>query len=118
MWVVLQRMKRGSLAGKVGIVVLLALTVFVSAVRPIAQPTGRLFPRFGLIRMSLLSESPDTDSTPLPSPALVDAHMIEPPLIIALLLLVLKARPAAFRPVPFRRLKLPARSADRSPTSH
>lgn len=104
--------------GKVGMVVLITLTAFVSTVRPIAHPSGRLFPRFGLTRMSLLSEPSDADSTSLPAPAVPAAPVVGLPLVAGLLLLVLKTRRAAFRPVPFRRLKLPARSADRSLASH
>jgi hypothetical protein len=90
-------------------VVLITITVFVSTARPLAHPAGRFGPQFrGLTRMSLLSESPDTDSTPLPAP----------PLVVGVLLLVLKTRRAAFHPLPLRRLRLPARSADRSPASH
>ena len=106
---------RGSVLGKLGMVVVIALSILVSAVRPIAHPLGHLFPQLhGFTRMSLLSESPDTDSTSLPAPAVSDAHMIAPPLVVGLLLLVLKTRRTTFRPVSFRRLKLPARSADRS----
>jgi len=67
--------------------------------------------------MSLLSESPDTNN-PFPPPLVADAHLIAPPLAVGLLLSVLKTRGGAFGLVPLRRLKLPARSADRSPTSH
>lgn len=102
---------------KVGMVVLIALTVFVSAVRPLARPTGRLYARFGLSRMSLLCEAPDTDGRPLPLPMVADSHVFEPLLVVGLLLLVLKIRRTAFRPIPFRRLKLPARSPDRSLSS-
>lgn len=119
MWAVLERMKRGAVVAKLAMVVLIGVTVFVGAVRPIAHPASRFFPQFhGLTRMSLLSESPDTDSTSIPMPVVAGAHLIAPPLVVSLLLFVLKARRAAFHPVPFRRLKLPARSADRSPTAH
>lgn len=112
--VVMKCMKRGTALGKLGLGMLIALTVFVSAVRPIAHPTGRLFPRFGLTRMSLLSEPPDIDSTAVPAPVVADAQVVELPLVISLLLLVLRTRRAAFLPFLFRRLKLPARSAERS----
>lgn len=106
---------RGSVLGKLGMVVVIALSILVSAVRPIAHPLGHLFPQLhGFTRMSLLSESPDTDSMSLPAPVVGDVHLIAPSLVVGLLLLVLKARRAAFRPVPLRRLKLPARSAERS----
>lgn len=110
---------RGSVLGKLSMGVVIALSVFVSAVRPIAHPLGHLFPQLrGFTRMSLLSESPDTDSTSLPAPIVADVHLVEPPLVVGLLLLVLQARRGTFRPVPLRRLKLPARSADRSSGSH
>jgi hypothetical protein len=117
-WVVIEHMKRGFLPGKLAVVTLLGLTVFVSAVRPITHPLGEdLTPRYGLIGMSLLSEPPATDSTSLPAPVVTDAHVVELPLVVGLLLFVLKTRRAAFRPVPFRRLKLPAHSAERSLSS-
>ena len=97
--------------------VLIAITVFVSTLRPIAHPAGRLSPQLhGLTRMSLLSESPDTDSTPVP--VVVDAHLITLPLTLGLLLLILKTRRAAFHPLLMRRLKQPARSANRSSAPH
>jgi len=110
---------RGSVLGKLSMVVVIALSILVSTVRPIAHPLGHLFPQLrGFTRMSLLSESPDTDCTSLPTPAVADVHRVEPPLVVGLLLLVLQARRAAFRPAPLRRLKLPARSAERSSAAH
>lgn len=111
--IVTQRMMLGSMPGKLGMVVVIVLIVFVSTARPLAHPAGRFFPQFqGLTRMSLLSESPDTDSQPVPAPA-ADVHLVDLPLVIGLLLFTLKARRAVFRPIPLRRLKLPARSAKR-----
>ena len=119
MSVVIEGMKRDAVLGRLAMVALIAITVFVSTTRPLAHPAGRFAPQLhGFTRMSLLSESPDTDSTSLPAPVLTDAHLITPPLVGGLLLLVLKTRQAAFHPLPLRRLKLPARSADRSPASH
>jgi hypothetical protein len=112
------RHARSSLPAKVGLVVLIALTVFVSAVRPLTRPSGRLFARFGLTRMSLLTEAADERGTPLPAPAVAHAHVIAPLSVAGVLLLVLKTRRVEFRSVPFRRLKLPARSPDRSVSSH
>ena len=100
-------------------VTVIAITVFVSALRPVAHPSSRFSQQFhGLTRMSLLSESPDTDGTALPSPLVADAHLIVPPVAVGLLLLVLRERQAMFRPIPLRRLRLPTRSADRSPAAH
>jgi hypothetical protein len=118
MWIVFGRMKCGAVVRRLAMVVLIAITIFVSAVRPIAHRSDRLFPQLhGLTRMSLLSESPDTDSTSLPTPV-ADAHPIAPALVVGLLLFVLKTRRTAFRPLPLRRLKIPARRADGSPASH
>jgi len=107
-----------SLPTKAGLVVLIAVTIFVTAVRPLTRPTGHLYARFGLSRMSLLTEAADESGTPLPEPAVTHTHVVAPLLLVGALLLVLKARRAEFRSVPFRRLKLPARSPDRSISSH
>ena len=109
---------RISLLAKVGMVVLIALTVFVSAVRPVTRPTGRLYARFGLSRMSLLTEAADDNDSSLVAPAVVDAHVSTPLMALGVLLLVLKTRRVELRSVPLRRLKLPARSPDRSVSSH
>jgi len=98
--------------GKLGILLLIALTIFVSAVRPLARASGRLnFPP-GMIRMSLLSVPAADGDTTLPSPATAEAvdSIIVAPLLGSVLLLVLKTRRAAHHPVPIRRLKLPRRS--------
>ena len=110
---VTQRMMRGPMPGKLGLVVMIMLIVFVSALRPLAHPAGRFFPQFrGLTRVSLLSESPDTDSQSV-QPPVADVHFVELPVVIGLLLFMLGARRTVFRPVPPRRRKLPARSAKR-----
>lgn len=97
------------LAGKLGLVALIALMIFVSAVRPLTRPSGRLNRPLGLTRMSLLSEPANDDDTPVPLPVAADAQVLAPPLV-GISLLVLKTRRTAFRSVPFRRLKLPPRS--------
>jgi len=97
-----------ALSGRLSVLVLIALTLFVSAVRPITRPSGRLYVSLGLTRMSLITESPRDDDTPLPAPSPA-AELIAPPLLAGILLLVLKTRRCARRSVPFRRLRLPPR---------
>jgi hypothetical protein len=94
-----------SLPGKVGLVALIALTLFVSTVRPLTRPSGRLNLPQGLTRLSLLSEPASSEDIPLPVPATVDLHLLAPSLV-GVLLLVLKTRRAAFRSVPIHRLRL------------
>jgi hypothetical protein len=92
--------------GRVGIIALAALTVFVITVRPVTRPSSQLYGRLGLTRMSLLSEPPDNDVTPRVAPVAAVSFMLVVPLA-TLLALILKTRRAAFRSVPLRRLKLP-----------
>jgi hypothetical protein len=99
-----------SSSGKLAIVALIALSLFVSAVRPLTRPAGHLIRPLGLTHWSLLSEAGDHDSAPVPQPTVVEAHVLAPPLTSIALLVLLKTRRAAFRPVPVRRLKLLARS--------
>lgn len=99
-----------SLAGALGFGALIALTIFVSAVRPLTHPSGRLDRPLGLTRMSLLSEPASNDDAPVPVPVAADAQVLAPALI-GVPLLVLKSRRTAFRSVPVRRLKLPPRSS-------
>ncbi len=94
--------------GKLAVVALIALTLFVGAVRPLTRPSGPLNRPLGLTRWSLLSESGINEKTPLPSPAEAPALVFTAPLVSVLL--VLKTRRAAFRPVPVRRLKFFARN--------
>lgn len=105
---------------KVALVAVIALTIFVSALRPVAHPARRFFPQFqGFTRMSLLSESPDTDSVAAePSPAAAAPHFIVPPLVIGVLLLLLRARRVVSLPIRLHRLRLPVQRADRSPSAH
>ena len=98
---------------KLGVVTLIAFTVFVSAVRPLTRPSGRLNLPFGLTRMSLLTESPDDGRASLPTPPAA-TRVIEPMLVVGVLLHALKTRRRAFRSIPIRRLKLPARTTERS----
>ena len=92
---------------KLGMLVVVALTLFVIVVRPLARPTGHLYARFGLTRMSLLSESADDHSAPLQPPVEGGARSLAPVLIVGVLLLVLKTRRVQLRAVPVRRIKLP-----------
>jgi hypothetical protein len=86
----------------------------VIVARPLARPAGRLYARFGLTRMSLLSESADDDSAPLQLPTEAEARSIEPLLVVGLLLLVLKTRRVSLRAVPLRRVKRPPRRPSNS----
>lgn len=101
---------------KLGILMLIALTIFVSAVRPLARASGRLNIPPRMIRMSLLSVPATDAATAIPSPS--TAQAVDAPLLGGVLLLVLKTRRAAHCPVPFRRLKLPRRNAAVSLPSH
>ena len=91
--------------------VILALAVFVSVVRPISRPIGHLYARLGLTRMSLLTESASDEDAAVLQPAHAIAHLVRPLLVIAVLLLALKTRRFAFRPIPLRRVKRPQRQA-------
>ncbi len=103
---------------KVGMTVLIGLTIFVSAARPLTRPTGRLYTGYGLTRMSLLTEAAKNSNTPVVAPAAVDAHVMTPLTVLGVLLLVLKTRWIELGLVPLRRLKLPARTPNRSVSSH
>ncbi len=105
---------------KVALVAVIALTVFVGALRPVAHPARRFFPEFqGFTRMSLLSESPDTDRVVAePSPATAAPHFIAPPLVIGLLLFVLRVRRVVSLPIRLHRLRLSVQRADHSPSAH
>jgi len=103
---------------KIGIVVSIAVALFVVTVRPVTRPYGRLERSLGLTRLSLLSEPPLPNDTTVPSPA---THLL--PLVALALLqifprLVLKRRRAAFCSVPILRLKLPPSSPSGSVSSH
>ena len=103
------------LSGKLVVGALIGLTVFVSAVRPVTRPTGRLNRPLGLTRWSLLSEAAGDTSGPLPQPAVTDVEVVAVPVLSVPP--VLNTRPATFRPVSVRRLKLPPRSTTDSPLS-
>jgi len=107
-----------SLPTTLSLLLLIAVTLFVCAVRPMTRPTGQLYGRLGLTRMSLLSEAADDTDTALPVPAAVHVHVTAASLVCTVLLLVLKTRRRACRPLPLRRLKLPVRSTERSVSSH
>lgn len=99
---------RGNLTvpGKLGMVVLIALTIFVITVRPVARPSSHLYGRLGLTRMALLTEPANEDTPSLPAPTTGVSHVFVPPLA-GILLLLLKTRRTGFDSVPIRRLKLP-----------
>jgi hypothetical protein len=103
------------LSGKLAIIALITLSLFVIAVRPLTRPAGHLIRPLGLTRWSLLSDVGVNDGTALPLPAAAQVQVSAPPLVSVPL--VLKTRRAAFRPVPVRRLKLLARSPVDSPSS-
>lgn len=105
------------LPNKLGIVILLALTVFVGAVRPLTRHAGRLSVHFGLTRMSLLTEPPRDGQTRLPGSESVASVQFVRPLPAIALLLVLKVRRVAFQPVRIRRVKRPPRRPA-SPSPH
>jgi hypothetical protein len=91
---------------KLSVVLLLTLITFGITVRPLTRPHGSLDGSFGLRRQALVSEPANDHDTPRTQP-LVAVVVTATPLILAHLLL--KLRRAAYRPVPVRRLKLPAR---------
>ncbi len=94
---------------KVGLVVFLALTVFVSAARPLTRPTGRLYSHFGVTRMSLLTEPAANEEAAVLPPADTAGQLLRPFFFVAVLLLVLKTRRVAFQPLRVRRVKRPPR---------
>jgi len=97
---------------RLGLVLLIALTVFVSAVRPPAWHSGRANSSLGLTRLSQLSEPAGDHDTPLPSP-MAGEQVFAPPLA-AIVPITLKTRRTSRRSVPLRRLKLPPRSVTSS----
>ena len=98
-----------SSAAKVGILIFAMLTLFVVVVRPLTRPAGHLYARFGLTRMSLLSESAEDDTPSLQPPTEGGTQSLPTILVVGTLLLVLKTRRIAFRTVPLRRAKRPPR---------
>ncbi len=99
-----------SQVAKVGLVVLMALTVFVSFARPISRPADSISRSLGLrqTRLNLRSEAAAETDTFLPSLAVTVAKGLIVPLV-ALSLVVLKDRRTAFHSAPVRRLKRPRR---------
>lgn len=95
-----------TLPGKLGTVVMIALTIFVITTRPVARPSSPLYGRLGLSRMALLTEPANEDPASLPAPTVGVPYMFAPPLA-GILLLLLKTRRTGFDSVPIRRLKLP-----------
>ncbi|HVO22186.1 MAG TPA: hypothetical protein VMW56_01010 [Candidatus Margulisiibacteriota bacterium] len=97
------------LPAKIALVVFLALTVFVSVVRPLTRPTGRLYARFGVTRMSLLTEPAGNEEAGVLPPTDTVGQLVGPCLSVGVLLLVLKTRRVAFQPLRVRRAKRPPR---------
>ncbi len=89
---------------RVGMVLLIAVTVFVGAVRPLTRPVGHLYRPLGLTRLSLLSEAAVNDDTPLPAPV-AGAPVFAPPL--AIVPVVWKTQRPSRRSVVLHRPKLP-----------
>ncbi len=95
-----------TLRGKLGMVVLIALTIFVITARPVARPSSHLYGRLGLTRMALLTEPANEDTPSLPVSTATVSYVFVPPLA-GILLLLLKTRRTGYDSVPIRRLKLP-----------
>jgi hypothetical protein len=108
-----------SLPSRLLIVALMALTLFVSAVRPLVRTSALLSGRLGLTRWSLLCEPAveDDHDAPLASPVIVDTGALAF-LLIGVVPLLLKSRRSAFRAVPVCRLKLPPRRSTDPSSSH
>jgi hypothetical protein len=103
-----------SLPVRLGVLALLALGLFVNAMRPITRPE---MPQ-GMRRMSLLSEAATDDHIALPLPAILTTHVALPAQSVVAPRL-LKIRRFSLQTVPLRHLKLPlARSATDSPAAH
>lgn len=96
------------LARKLGILALIAVTLLVSGLRPLARASGHLNMPPRMVRMSLLSVAAVDADAPVAPVKVVSVPVLAP--LIAVLLLVLKTRRTAFRSVPLRRLKIPPRS--------
>jgi hypothetical protein len=95
---------------KAGLLVFLALTLFVSVVRPLTRPTGHLYARFGLTRMSLLTDAAGDEDLAAVPPADTMGRLLRPAFVVGVLLLVLKTRRRiAFQSPPVRRVKRPPR---------
>lgn len=99
------------LPAKVGISLLIALTLFVSIARPLSRPSDSLSRSLGrrLTRLNLQSEPSIDHETPLEEPAAREADLVVLPLAGTLLLL-LKSRQTAHRPIALRRMKIPPRT--------
>jgi hypothetical protein len=94
---------------RVGVLVFLALTLFVSVMRPLTRPTGHLYTRSGVTRMSLLTEPGDDEDADVSPSADTTDQVLQPFVFVGVLLLVLKTRRVAFRPLRVRRVKRPPR---------
>jgi hypothetical protein len=105
-----------SQAVRLGTILVIGLTVFVSTLRPLTQASGHFFRPLGLTRLSLVSEPASDHGTLLVSPAMVNAPVLAL-LPVGVVLMVLKTRRASRRVVPLRRLKLPPRGVTSSLSS-
>jgi len=101
---------------KAGVIALIALTVWMGALRPLARVAGHTHNVLGFARVALLSDPAADGDAPLKPPGRAAVQAIVPALVSALLI-ALKTRRTAFVPVPVRRLKLPPhRSTDSLPS--
>jgi hypothetical protein len=103
-------------AEKLGVVLLIALTVFVISVRPLTRATGPLASPLRLTRLSAFEPVTDND-LPLPSSAATGVAPVLAPSSTGYVRVVLKTRRARRRSAPLRRLKLPLRSLNSSLSS-
>ncbi len=105
--------------GKLGVWVALTVMIFVAAEHLVARPAARLYPHFGLVRMSLLSESAEHGRVRVQRPVEGETRSLLPWLVAGILLLVLKTHRVPRRALTVRRLKLPrARSSSSLSEQH
>ncbi|HVN85293.1 MAG TPA: hypothetical protein VMW17_10650 [Candidatus Binatia bacterium] len=103
---------------KIGLLVLIAVTVFVTVARPGIRPADAITRALGrgLTRLNLRSEAsvehePPFSSQPARKPVIVAAPLL------GVLLLMLKRRRMALSPLPIRHLKIPPRPTANSQLS-
>lgn len=106
-----------SMARRVGIIALIAVSLFVVLARPITRPTGRLNRPQGFTSWSLLAEAGLDDHAPIAPPVRQVTTVIVLALAGALPRLLARARHVLPSP-PLRRRKIPSRRAADSPPSH
>ena len=93
-----------SVGAKIGVVALLAVCVYVSAVRTITRPSGQLCPPRGLSKWSLLAEMRPDEAVSLPPLVVSLTQRAAVPIVES----APNRRPVA-RPI-LRRLNVPHRS--------